>query len=465
MGLPEGQMGNSEVGHLNLGAGRIIYQDLVRINRSIREGEFFHLPALLEAMKRARSTNHALHLLGLLSDGGIHSHISHLFALLELAKRERVPRVFIHAFLDGRDTPPRVAREYILALEKKMRELDIGAVATVQGRYYAMDRDKRWDRLQKAYQAMTEGKGARAESASDALMASYDQGLTDEFVLPTVIEDIGGNPIGLIEEGDAVIHFNFRPDRARELTAAFALFGFSGFKRARWPQVHYLCMTEYDSSFSLPVVFPPDFVTNTLGEVVSRAGLRQLRIAETEKYAHITYFFSGGRELAFPGEERVLIPSPQVPTYDLMPEMSATRVTEEVVQRIKEERYGLVVMNYANLDMVGHTGKIEATALAAEVVDYCVGIVWQACRKHDTVMLITADHGNAEQKVDLVSGDTLTAHTTNPVPFFLLDPQGRSCILRPKGVLADVAPTALSLMGLEKPREMTGISLVERVLV
>lgn len=458
-------MGNSEVGHLNLGAGRIVYQDLVRINRSIRDGTFFRIPVLLDALAQARKTNHALHFFGLLSDGGVHSHISHLFALLELARKEGVPRIFVHAFLDGRDTPPRVAQTYLAALEGKMKELGLGAIATVQGRYYAMDRDKRWDRLQKAYQALTEGRGVRAESPSMALLASYDQDLTDEFVLPTVIEDGEGKPLGLVESDDVVIHFNFRPDRARELTAAFTAPDFSGFRRALWPRVHYLCMTEYDSSFDLPVIFPPDFVTNTLGEVVSRAGLKQLRIAETEKYAHVTYFFSGGRELSFPGEERILIPSPAVPTYDLKPEMSAFQITDEVLKRIGEETYALVVLNYANLDMVGHTGKMEATVRAAETVDSCVGKVWEACKAHQTLMLITADHGNAEEKIDPITGDILTAHTTNPVPFLLLDPQGRSCVLRAKGLLADVAPTILSLMGLEKPKEMSGVSLIERVLI
>ena len=458
VGLPEGQMGNSEVGHLNLGAGRIVYQDLVRINLAIRDGSFFENPVLLEAFRTASRSHSALHLMGLLSDGGVHSHLDHLFALLEMAKKNGVERVFVHAFLDGRDTLPKVAETYIRALERKMEELKVGEIASISGRYYAMDRDKRWERLKKAYDLLTLGSGHVSESAPEALFASYEQGLTDEFVLPTLVRS-ENEPPGIIRDGDVVIHFNFRADRARELAWALTREDFSGFKRLIWPKIHFVCMTLYDEALDLPVAFPQLILRNTIGEVLSKLSLYQLRIAETEKYAHITYFFSGGREEPFPYEERLLIPSPKVPTYDLKPEMSAFEVLAEVIKRISLTMYTLIVLNFANLDMVGHTGVFSAAVKAAETVDKCLGDIWASCREHGYFMIVTADHGNAEEMIDPSDASPITAHSTNPVPFILLDCSNRSASLRENGILADVAPTILKLLRVSQPEEMTGVPL------
>ncbi|MDK2855625.1 MAG: 2,3-bisphosphoglycerate-independent phosphoglycerate mutase [Bacillota bacterium] len=460
VGLPAGQMGNSEVGHLNLGAGRIVYQELTRISRAIREGTFFTNPVLTEAMAKARGQS--LHLMGLLSDGGVHSHIEHLFAFLELAKRSGLGRVYVHAFLDGRDVPPACARRYLEELEKKCAELSIGEIATISGRYYAMDRDRRWERTALAYRALVHGQGETAPSAQAALEAAYARGETDEFVRPTVILRQDGTPRGRIEDGDVVIFFNFRPDRARQLTRALIEADFAGFDRGpRVPRVHFVCLTQYDETFAAPVAFPPEELRDTLGEYLAAKGLKQLRIAETEKYAHVTFFFSGGEEKPFPGEERRLIPSPKVATYDLKPEMSAYEVTDALLKELGEREYDLVVLNYANADMVGHTGSLEAAIRAVEAVDACVGRVVQAVLERGGAAIITADHGNAEEMIDPVTGEPHTAHTTNPVPFILVTPEPGRWGLR-RGRLADVAPTILELLGLPRPEAMTGKSLLVR---
>jgi 2,3-bisphosphoglycerate-independent phosphoglycerate mutase len=460
VGLPKGQMGNSEVGHLNLGAGRIVYQELTRISKMVAEGTFFTNPALTAAFNHAQQNKKALHLLGLLSDGGVHSHIEHLFALLELAKRKRFNDVFIHAFLDGRDTPPDSGREYIKAVEKKMAELGLGTIATVIGRYYAMDRDKRWERTELAYGALVYGEGKQAQSAVAAVEQSYQQGVTDEFVYPTVLVDGEGKPKGKIRSGDAIVFFNFRPDRARQLTRAFVDEDFIGFERGcGHPEVHFTCMTEYDATFHVPVAFPPQELRKTLGEIVAQKGLKQLRIAETEKYAHVTFFFNGGVETPFAGEKRRLISSPQVATYDQQPEMSAYEVTEAVLEEM-DQGYDLVILNYANADMVGHTGVMEAAVEAVTVIDQCLGKVKERVQELGGTLLVTADHGNAEQMLDPVSGSPHTAHTTNPVPLILISPSGNGFSLAEGGKLSDVAPTILDLMGIEQPKEMTGSSLL-----
>jgi 2,3-bisphosphoglycerate-independent phosphoglycerate mutase len=464
VGLPEGQMGNSEVGHTNLGAGRIVYQDLVRINRSIEDGDFFHNDALLLAARRARENGGALHLMGLLSDGGVHSHEDHLAACIELARREGVARVFVHAFMDGRDTPPRSGLGYMAKLEKRLRDSGYGRVATVCGRYYAMDRDKRWDRVARAYAAMVMGEGNRAPSGVAAMEASYAAGVGDEFVAPTVVVDGDGKPVGPVRDGDAVLFFNFRADRAREITRALAFADFHEFDRGRVPDLSaFVCLTEYDRTFGLPVAYPPQDLTEIFPEIVARAGLRQLRCAETEKYAHVTFFFNGGREQVFEGEDRILVPSPRdVKTYDQKPEMSAREVTDKLVEAIGTGRYGFALVNFANPDMVGHTGILEAAVKAVKVVDECVGRLWKAARAQGMAMLVTADHGNCEMMTDPETGQPHTAHTLNPVPFILADPDLRGARLRAKGVLADVAPTALSIMGLPQPKEMKGLGLVVR---
>ncbi len=460
VGLPEGQMGNSEVGHLNIGAGRIVYQDFTRISKAIDDGDFFENETLLAAMEKIRKAKGTLHLLGLLSDGGVHSHESHLYALVELAKRQKIEKVCVHPFMDGRDTPPTSGAGYLARLEEKLREIGLGTVATVTGRYYAMDRDNRWERVEKAYRAITEGKGIEATSSREAIEGAYDAGQNDEFIEPRVIVRDGA-PAGTVEDGDGIIFFNFRSDRARELTRAFTDDSFQGFTRYRHPRLcAYVCMTEYDETFGLPVAFPPSTYPNLLGEIVSKAGQRQLRIAETEKYAHVTFFFNGGNETPYPGEERLLIPSPQdVATYDQKPEMSAPEVTDQVVLQVNSGLFGLIVLNYANPDMVGHTGIIEAAAKAMETVDACVGRVVEAVTQAGGSLLITADHGNCEQMID-ESGKVQTAHSANPVPLIYVDPKRRDARLRP-GILADLAPTILDLMGLEKPKEMTGRSLIE----
>jgi len=456
VGLPPGQMGNSEVGHQNLGAGRVTYQDFMRISVAIRDGSFFRNPVLLKAIGEVKRTGRKLHVMGLLSDGGVHSHNTHLYALLELAKRQGLAsdQVVVHAILDGRDTPPRSGASYLAQLEQELARIGIGRIGTVIGRYYSMDRDNRWERTNRAYQAYVSSTGATARNAAEAIAASYAADVTDEFVEPTVLVGSDGAPTGRIEDGDAVIFFNFRPDRARQITRAFTHSAPEGMAQPT-VNVHYVCMTEYDATIRCPVAFPPETVEHPLGEVVAEAGLRQLRIAETEKYAHVTYFFNGGREAAFPNEDRALIPSPKVATYDLKPEMSAVEITDELLRRLP---YDLVVLNYANADMVGHTGLLDATITALEVVDGCIGRVVDRVRELGGMTLITADHGNAEQMID-ADGGPFTAHTTNPVHLILVCDERRRARLR-DGIFADVAPTILDLMGLRPSGEMTGTSLL-----
>lgn len=453
VGLPEGQMGNSEVGHLNIGAGRVVYQDLTKISRSMREGEFKKNRALLEAMKKVKDKGSSLHLMGLLSDGGVHSHISHLYALLDLAKQQGIAKVFVHAFLDGRDVSPKSALTYIEDAEKKMNELG-GEFATISGRYYAMDRDKRWERVEQAYDALTKGKGETAASASIAVKNAYQRGETDEFVAPTVIFR-NEKPVSSISDNDAIIFFNFRSDRAREITRAFIDDNFNGFKRKSHPDTHFVCLTQFDETFDVTVAFPSEPIKNILAEVLSRNNLRQLRIAETEKYAHVTFFFNGGVEMPVPGEDRILIPSPKVATYDLQPEMSAYPVTDEVVKAVASGKYDVIVLNYANCDMVGHTGIFEASVKAVEAIDLCIGMVYDAVIHAGGLLILTADHGNAEKMLD-EKGGIHTAHTSNRVPFVICE---KGIYLR-NGKLADIAPTILEALGIEKPDEMTGLSLI-----
>jgi 2,3-bisphosphoglycerate-independent phosphoglycerate mutase len=460
VGLPEGQMGNSEVGHLNIGSGRIVYQELTRINKAVREGTIKSNPVLLETMQYALEQQKALHLMGLLSDGGVHSHITHLEALVKMAKELGLEKVYIHAFLDGRDVPPRSALDYILPLEKKLEELQVGKIATVSGRYYAMDRDKRWERTALAYKAMVDGEGIKATMARMAVEQSYDLRVNDEFVEPTVIVDKAGNPVGTVEPGDAVVFYNFRADRARQITRAFVEEDFNGFVREKgYLKVRYVCMTQYDAEIPAPIAFPPQNLEKTLGEVLSAAGRKQLRIAETEKYAHVTFFFNGGVEEANAGEDRILIPSPQVATYNLMPEMSAYQITETVVKKILEKEYDFILINYANPDMVGHTGFMDAAVKAIEVVDECLGQVYNAVKKVEGSLIITSDHGNAESMED-DEGKPQTAHSCNPVPIILIDDTLKTARLRECGSLKDIAPTVLVLLGMDKPEEMTGSSLI-----
>lgn len=454
VGLPRGQMGNSEVGHLNLGGGRIVYQDLTRISLAVEKGTFASNPVLHEAMNLARKGGSKLHLIGLLSDGGVHSHITHLYALLEMARSMDLSRVFVHAILDGRDVPPRSALGYFRDLEEKFSQTGTGSTATVSGRYYTMDRDRRWERVEKAYRCLVYGEGLRADSAEEAVRKGYDRGENDEFIMPTVVDDKG-----MVDDGDSIIFFNFRPDRAREITRAFVDKDFQEF--ATKPiRVHYTCMTQYDATLNAPVAYPAENLIDTLGEVVSRAGLKQLRIAETEKYAHVTYFFNGGKEEVNPGEDRVLIPSPKVATYDLQPQMSAYEVRDELLARLDSGRYDLVVLNFANPDMVGHTGIFEAAVKAVEVVDGCVGEIVNRILSLGGAVLLTADHGNAEKMQDSDTGQPHTAHTTNPVPFTLITSDRKSYCLREDGILADVAPTALELMHIPQPEAMTGRTLI-----
>jgi 2,3-bisphosphoglycerate-independent phosphoglycerate mutase len=460
VGLPDGQMGNSEVGHLNIGAGRIVYQDLTRISKAIDDGDFYTNPVLLDCIARTKAAGGRLHLAGLLSDGGVHSHNTHLYALLELARREGIRDVFVHCLLDGRDTPPKSGADYLAQLEEEIARIGTGRIATVIGRYYAMDRDNRWERVEKAYNAIACGEGVPASSAAKAIDRSYREGVTDEFVLPTVIAD-GEGPVGRLSDGDGFIFFNFRSDRAREITLTLTDPDFSGFERLEWPRLaSYVCMTTYDETFNLPVAFGPEALNNILGEVLGKAGLTQLRIAETEKYAHVTFFFNGGSEVPFPHEERVLIPSPKdVPTYDLKPEMSAYLVTDELLKRLDEDKYDVIVLNFANADMVGHTGILAAAVRAIEAVDDCVGRLVEKVRSKGGQVIITADHGNAETMVDENVGPH-TAHTTDRVPLVLMDDSRKGAKLRP-GILADIAPTMLEILGLPQPVEMTGKSLFE----
>ncbi len=454
VGLPEGQIGNSEVGHTNIGAGRVVYQDLPRITRAIGDGSFFENPAYCEAVRRAKETGGALHLLGLLSDGGVHSHITHFYAALELAKRAGLQRVFVHCFLDGRDVSPTSGKGFVQDLADRCAALGVGRIATVQGRFYGMDRDKRWERVQRGYDAIVRGVGAQKPDPVRAVQESYDAGVTDEFVEPVVCDSAG-----CIRDGDSVIFMNFRPDRAREMTWALTGNLPEGAAMDTEPlHLSYVCTAQYDETLPLPVAFPPERIENTLGNYLSALGMTQLRIAETEKYAHVTFFFNGGVERPDKGEDRVLIPSPkEVPTYDLIPEMSARKVTDECCARIRSGDYDVVVCNLANCDMVGHTGVRDAVIEAVEVVDECVGRIVAAVKEMGGVALITADHGNADC-IQTESGEPHTAHTTNPVPFLIV---GADAALHP-GRLADIAPTLLALMGLAQPAEMTGESLIER---
>lgn len=459
VGLPDGQMGNSEVGHLNMGAGRIVYQDLTKITKSIQDGDFFENKALLAACENVKANDSSLHLMGLMSDGGVHSHIEHVFGLLELAKKQGIEKVYVHCFLDGRDTPPASGKEYVEKLEAKMKEIGVGAVASVAGRYYAMDRDNRWDRVEKAYNALVKGVGETAESAAAGIQASYDNDVTDEFVLPTVVVKDGA-PLATIKDNDSVIFYNFRPDRAREITRTLCDDDFNGFDRGARVKTTFVCFTEYDITIGNKLVaFVKDEITNTFGEFLAKNGLKQARIAETEKYAHVTFFFNGGVEEPNEGEDRILVKSPKVATYDLKPEMSAYEVCDKLVDAIKSDKYDVIIINFANPDMVGHTGVETAAIKAIEAVDECVGKAVDAIKEVDGQMFICADHGNAEQLIDETTGEPFTAHTTNPVPFILVNADS-AYKLREGGCLADIAPTLIELMGMEQPAEMTGKSLL-----
>ena len=460
VGLPDGQIGNSEVGHLNIGAGRIVYQALTKITKDIKDGAFFKKPALVGAMENVKEKDSALHLLGLVSPGGVHSSEQHLYGLLEMAKRYGLKKVYIHAFLDGRDVLPRSAGEYLQELEDKCAELGVGEIATISGRYYAMDRDKRWDRVELAYNALTKGQGNQAQSATEGIQASYDDGKADEFVVPFVVEK-EGKPTAVIQDGDSVIFYNFRPDRAREITRAFCDTVFDGFARDKKLDLVFVCFTDYDETIENKLVaFKKESITNTFGEFLAAHDKTQVRIAETEKYAHVTFFFNGGVEEPNKGEDRILVPSPkEVATYDLKPEMSAVGVCDKLVEAIRSGKYDVIIINFANPDMVGHTGVEDAAIKAIETVDACVGRAVEAIKEVDGVMFICADHGNAEQLVDYETGEPFTAHTTNPVPFILVnaDPSYK---LREGGALCDIIPTLIELMGMEQPKEMTGKSLL-----
>ncbi len=459
VGLPEGQMGNSEVGHLNMGAGRIVYQELTRITKEIQDGDFFQNKELLAAVENCKEKNSALHLYGLLSDGGVHSHNTHLYALLKLAKDHGLEKVYVHCFLDGRDTPPTSGKDYVQELLDKMQEIGVGEVATVMGRYYAMDRDNRWDRVEKAYAALTKGEGLTAACPICAVSQSYEKGENDEFVVPTVILK-DGRPVATIQDGDSIIFYNFRPDRAREITRAFCADTFDGFPRGKRLDVKYVCFSEYDVTIpNKTVAFEKISVTNTFGEYLAAHHMTQARIAETEKYAHVTFFFNGGVEAPNEGEDRILVHSPKVATYDLKPEMSAYEVCDKLVEAIKSGKYDVIIINFANPDMVGHTGILPAAVKAIEAVDACVGRAVAALKEVDGQMFLCADHGNAEQLIDEETGAPFTAHTTNPVPFILInyDP---AYTLREGGCLADIVPTLIEMMGMEQPKEMTGKSLL-----
>ena len=459
VGLPEGQMGNSEVGHLNMGAGRIVYQELTRITKEIQDGDFFENAALLAAVNNCKENNSALHMYGLVSDGGVHSHNTHIYGILELAKRHGLEKVYVHCFLDGRDTPPASGKDYVAELVKKTKEIGVGEVASVSGRYYAMDRDNRWDRVEKAYAAIRFGKGETALDPVQAIADSYANDVTDEFMVPTVIVK-DGVPVGTVNDQDSVIFFNFRPDRARELTRAFCMDEFAGFDRGERPQVLYVCFTEYDVTIPNKIVaFHKVSITETFGEFLAKHGKTQARIAETEKYAHVTFFFNGGVEEPNEGEDRILVNSPKVATYDLQPEMSAFEVCDRLVEAIHSDKYDVIIINFANPDMVGHTGVEAAAIKAVEAVDTCVGRAVEAIKEEDGVLFICADHGNCEQLIDEETGEPFTAHTINPVPFILVnaDPSYK---LREGGCLADIVPTLIELMGMEQPVEMTGKSLL-----
>jgi 2,3-bisphosphoglycerate-independent phosphoglycerate mutase len=478
VGLPEGQMGNSEVGHLNIGAGRIVHMDITRIDLMIQNGDFFSDPTLVAAMKHARTGGRRLHLFGLLSDGGVHSQQAHLYALLKMAKQQGVDRVFVHAFMDGRDTLPTNGAGYLEQLQQKMREYNSGKIASVNGRYYAMDRDRRWERIAKAYNAMVfgDGEGGKYVDPVQGMKDSYNQDVTDEFVIPFVCVDNKGEPLATIRDEDSCICFNFRADRVRQITRALARnSGLSAqegrdlpgaedldktIPRDRVPKnLHYVCMTRYDKNFTLPVVIPPESMANILANVMGETNLRNLRVAETEKYAHVTYFFNGGVEQPFPGEDRILVPSPKVATYDLKPEMSAAGIAQTVVKAVEEGTFDVMIVNFANADMVGHSGKIEPTVKAVETVDACLGEIEKAVRARGGAMLITADHGNAEQMIDPATGGPHTAHTTNPVPFIVVSENATQFALKPNGSLRDISPTILGMLNLAEPKEMTGHDL------
>ena len=453
VGLPDGQMGNSEVGHTNIGAGRIVYQELTRITKSIHDGDFFQNEAILGAVENCKKNNSALHIMGLLSNGGVHSHIEHIFGVLEMAKRAGLEKVYLHGFMDGRDVPPESGKSFVEETVAKMKELGIGKVANVMGRYYAMDRDNRWERVSQAYAALVYGEGVQNPDPVDAMQKSYDDGKTDEFVVPVVCDKEG-----VIKANDSVVFCNFRPDRAREITRTFVDDGFTGFERknGRFP-LFYVCMTQYDATMpNVHDAFKPQSLDNTFGEYIAEKGLTQLRIAETEKYAHVTFFFNGGVEAPYKNEDRALIPSPKVATYDLKPEMSAYEVTDEVLKRISSDKYDVIILNFANCDMVGHTGVMEAAVKAVEAVDTCLGKVVDAVTAKGGVAFITADHGNADRMID-TDGSPFTAHTTNPVPFVVA---GMDCKLREGGRLADIAPTMLKVLGIPQPEEMTGTSII-----
>ena len=459
VGLPDGQMGNSEVGHLNMGAGRIVYQELTRITKEIEDGDFFKNPELLDAVANVKNNGSDLHFYGLLSDGGVHSHNTHLYGLLELAKREGVENVYVHCFLDGRDTSPTSGKGFIEALEAKMKEIGVGKIASICGRYYAMDRDNRWDRVEAAYKMLTLGDGVKADSAEAAITASYADDKTDEFVLPTVIEE-NGAPVATIKDKDSIVFFNFRPDRAREITRTFCADDFTGFDRGPRKDVKYVCFSEYDVTIpNKTVAFKKVELENTFGQFLAACGKTQARIAETEKYAHVTFFFNGGVEEPNQGEERILVNSPKVATYDLQPEMSAPMVCDKLVEAILSGKYDVIIINFANPDMVGHTGVEAAAIQAVETVDACVGRAVDALLEADGQMFICADHGNVEQLIDYENGGSFTAHTINPVPFILVN-YDSAYTLREGGCLADIVPTMIEMMGLEQPEEMTGKSLL-----
>ena len=478
VGLPDGQMGNSEVGHLNIGAGRIVHMDSTRIELMIQNGEFFSHPVLVEAMKNARSGGRRLHLFGLVSDGGVHSYQTHLYALLKMTKQQGVDRVFVHAFMDGRDTLPTNGAGYLEQLQQKTREYATGKIASVNGRYYAMDRDRRWERIAKAFAAMVKGNGEAGKYADavQGVKTSYNQNVTDEFIVPFVCVDNRGEPLATIRDDDSCICFNFRADRVRQITRALARESGLNDKGGRDlpgaddldamiprdcvpKNLHYVCMTRYDKNFSLPVVIPPESLDNILANVMAQANMRNLRVAETEKYAHVTYFFNGGVEQPFPGEDRVLVPSPKVATYDLKPEMSAAGIADAVIKAVNDSAFDVIIVNFANADMVGHSGKIEPTIKAVETVDACLGRIEPAVRAKGGAMLITADHGNAEMMIDPATGGPHTAHTTNPVPFIVIAENSKKFTLKPNGSLRDISPTILGMLGLDEPKEMTGTDL------
>ena len=461
VGLPHGVMGNSNVGHLCLGAGRVVRTDVERINHEVKTGSFFHNLALNAAMDNALKHDRALHIMGLVSDGLVHSSQEHAYALLKLAKDRGLHRVYVHCFLDGRDTPPESADKYVAMMQDKCAEIGVGEIATLCGRYYAMDRDKRWDRIERAYRMLVSGEGERATDLAAAIRKSYERGITDEFVEPIVLTRADGSPVATIQDGDSIIFFNFRADRARQITSAIAVPGFDEFPTPNRPHTHFVCFAVYDKTYPLPVAFPPDQPRHILADVFALNEIDNFRLAETEKYAHVTYFFNGGTEREFPHEKRLLVPSPKVATYDLMPEMSAFKITEKFLRALDERETDVFIMNFANPDMVGHTGKLEKTIEACQYVDTCLGWITKAVASAKGRILITADHGNAELMVDPKTGEPHTAHTTNPVPFVLVDEDSIGVKLRDEGALEDVAPTMLGLLGLEQPQEMTGKDLRE----